>query len=122
MIPSNQFSKIRYDGKMKIVNTKIDVKESGKTILVKLLKQDLTDNDFCELLVKAENNVIIKRDLPKNLDTEYPYETKTYFVYKLSTQETNFLGAGRFEISLRVYNGSTGYSTIVLEEYLIIKD
>ena len=116
------FTKFKYDNDVKEVKTTLRLKESSDIWLVKLRDIPLTIDDFCELsILNSDMFEVLNRDLSKNLDTDTPFPTGTYFQYQLSTTEVQNLAEGRFHIYLRIYNDITGYSTIVYEEELLIK-
>ena len=114
------FTKHRYDGKIFEHDTKIKSTEMGKEYLIKLLERPLTIDDKCELRVTKDNYTLIERDIPKNLASDYngDFEEGTYFIYKLSLSEVEYLEKGRYSVSLRTYNPSE--SRVVFKEELKI--
>ena len=92
-----------------------ETSESSEPILVNLKNIGLTSDFFCELDIKDESGYsIIKRDLPKNLDSEYPFETGSFFVYELRSSDLTLLESGKFKCLLRIHNSGIGFSTVVL--------
>ena len=115
------YQKCRYDGEKFSYATALDISETGKIYLLKYLEKPLTIEDMCELKVTKDNQNIILRDCPKNLNTDFggDFETGTYFVYELSKSEIEYLGKGRFVITLRLYSPNS--SIMAFEEQLLIK-